>query len=204
MNNLKKISFGLLLMVCCVLIASIAYCHGGDDSVTTTISSAYPAAHNTGTLADFPKLHPMVVHIPIMFLILAFIAQVVSFMVFKREMSWVALVLVVTGFIGAYLASGVFHGGDPNLSLLDPVSRATFERHEHYANYTVWLSGIAALAKIISQFFLKRKKLPEIIVVILLAAATYTVVVTGDMGARLVHIDGIGVQGRYIPAHDDM
>ncbi|HVV54115.1 MAG TPA: hypothetical protein VHC47_02250, partial [Mucilaginibacter sp.] len=129
---------------------------------------------------------------------------IASFFVFKRELSWVTLLLVIAGFIGAWLASGIFHGGDPNLSLLDPVSRATFEKHDQYAGYTVWLSGVAALGKIISHFFLKRKPVYELIVTLLLAACSYTVIVAGDMGARLVHIDGIGVQGRDIPAHDDM
>jgi len=38
---------------------------------------------------------------------------------------------------------------------------------------------------------------------LLLVGSAYTITVTGDMGARLVHIDAIGVQGNKIPAHDD-
>ena len=204
MENIKKIICATVLIGSCIFISTTAYPHGASDSVSSVMSSAYPAAHNTGRLADFPKLHPLVVHIPIMCLILALLAQIASFFVFKRELSWITLLLVITGFIGAYLASGIFHGGDPNLSLLDPVSKATFEKHDQYAGYTVWLSGFAALAKIISHFFLKRKLIYEIITTFLLAACSYTVIITGDMGARLIHIDGIGVQGRDIPAHDDM
>lgn len=202
-TNQKKVCT-IAIVLSCIFIATAAYSHDAADSVSTALSSAYPAAHNTGSLKDFPKLHPLVVHIPIMCLILAFLSQVASFFVFKRELSWVTLVLVIAGFTGAWLASGIFHGGDPNLSALDPVSRATFEKHEQYAGYTVWISGIAALGKIVSHFLLKRKLIYEIIVTLLLAACSYTVIVAGDMGARLVHIDGIGVQGRDIPAHDDM
>lgn len=139
-----------------------------------------------------------------MFLTLAFLTQVFSFFLFRRELSWITLVFVLLGFLGAYLSSGIFHGGDPNLAQLDPVSRATFEMHKQYAAYTVWLSGIAALVKGVSHFLRKGHRLTEILVTLLLALVSYTVVVTGDMGARLVHIDGIGVQGRYIPAHDTM
>lgn len=204
MKTNQKIVCAITLVLSCIFIATAAYSREVTDSVSTALSSAYPAAHNTGTLKDFPKLHPLVVHIPIMCLILALLSQIASFFVFKREFSWVTLLLVIAGFIGAWLASGIFHGGDPKLSLLDPVSRATFEKHEQYAGYTVWLSGIAALGKIISHFFLKRKPVYEFIVTILLTACSYTVIVAGDMGARLVHIDGIGVQGRDLPQHDDM
>jgi uncharacterized membrane protein len=204
MKSIKQFSYTLLLIIGSLFISTTTFAHQSSDTISTTLSASYPAAHNTGTLADFPKLHPLIVHVPIMFLILAFFSQIISFFVFRRELSWVTLFLVVFGFIGAYLASGIFHGGDPNLAMLDPVSRSTFETHKQYASYTVWISGIAGLAKIISHFFLKRKILSEIIVLLLLSAAAYTVAVTGDMGARLVQIDGIGVQGRELPAHDDM
>lgn len=204
MHSYNKNLWAGLLTAGCLFITIAAFAHGGNDSIPSTLSKAYPAAHDSGSLSDFPKLHPLVVHIPIMFLILAFIAQAISFFVYRRALSWVTLFLVVFGFIGAYLSSGIFHGGDPNLAMLDPVTRATFEKHEQYAGYTVWISGFAALAKIISHFFLKRKMVAELVVTGLLAAASYTVAVAGDMGARLVHIDGIGVQGRGIPAEDDM
>ena len=201
---MKQILAIVLLAAVMVSISNRTYSENRPDSVTTTLSGTYPASHNSGTLKDFPKLHPLVVHIPIMCLILAMIAQLVSFFVFKKELSWVALSLTVIGFIGAYISSGIFHGGDPDLTLLNPVTRATFEKHELYAHYTVWLSGLACLAKVTSHFFMKRRWMAELIVMALLAACSYTVAVTGEMGARLVHIDGLGVQGRDLPAHDDM
>ena len=204
MKNIQQIFFITLLIAGSLLIHVNSTAQTKTDTLTSTLSSTYPREHNTGSLADFPKIHPLVVHVPIMCLILAFIGQIISLIVFKRELSWVVLTLAIIAFVGAYLASGIFHGGDPNLSMLDPVTRATFQKHDQYAGYTVWLSGIAALAKIISHFFLKRRTGYEIIELLLLAAGSYTVIITGEMGARLVHIDGIGVQGRGIPPHDDM
>ena len=168
------------------------------------MSMSYMKTHCTGTLADFPKLHPMIVHFPIVFLLLALLTQLLSFVVFKKEMSWIALFLVTLGFIGAYLASTIFHGGDPDLSLLDPISKFNFERHEEFARYTVWISGIAMVAKMLSQFLFKRKLWAELIVTALLIGSAYTIAVTADMGARLVYINGIGVQGNELPAHDNM
>lgn len=172
------------------------------QTINDSASVAFQEAHNSGTLKDFPRLHPLVVHFPIVFIILAFIIQIISFFVYKKQLSWVTLFLIVLGFIGAYVASNIFHGGDPDLSTLSTIARENFEKHEQYAHYTVWISGIAALVKIISHFIFKRKLWTEIIAVILMAGAVYTITITGDMGARLVHIDAIGVQGNKIPAED--
>jgi uncharacterized membrane protein len=171
-------------------------------TINDSASMAYQQAHNTGTLSDFPRLHPLIVHFPIVFIILAFIVQIISFFVFKRELSWVSLFLIVLGFIGAYISTNLLHGGDPDLPALGEIARRTFEKHEQFAHYTEWFSGIASVAKIISHFVFKRKLWTGIIVAILMAGAVYAIAVTGDMGARLVHIDAIGVQGNRIPLHD--
>lgn len=203
--------FSLLLVT--LLLAIPAFAHGGDDTPTSgnkvqlstindSASVAYQEAHNTGTLEDFPRLHPLVVHFPIVFLILAFIIQIVSFFVYKKELSWVTLFLIVLGFIGAYVAANIFHGGDPDLSALSAIARDNFEKHEQFAHYTVWISSIAAVVKILSHFVFKRKLWTEIIAAILMTGAVYTITITGDMGGRLVHIDAIGVQGNKIPLHD--
>lgn len=171
-------------------------------SINEPASVAFQKAHNTGSLQDFPRLHPLIVHFPIVFIILAFITQIVSFFVFKKEMSWVTMSLTVLGFIGAYVATNILHGGDPDLAALSDIARETFERHEHFAHLTEWFSGTAAVAKIFSHFFLKRNWWSGLLAVILMGCATYTIVVAGDMGARLVHIDEIGVQYNQIPAQD--
>ncbi|TAN18727.1 MAG: hypothetical protein EPN37_04700 [Chitinophagaceae bacterium] len=171
-------------------------------TINDSASIAYQKAHNTGTLSDFPRMHPLVVHFPIVFIILAFIVQIISFFVFKYELSWVSLFLIVLGFIGAFIATNIFHGGDPDLPTLSEIARRTFEKHEQFAHYTEWISGMAAVAKIISHFVFKMKLWTGIIVAILMAGAVYAIHTTGDMGARLVHIDAIGVQGNKIPLHD--
>lgn len=171
-------------------------------TINDSASIAYQKIHNTGTLADFPRLHPLVVHFPIVFIILAFIIQIISFFVFKRELSWVSLFLIVLGFIGAYISTNILHGGDPDLPTLSEIARRTFEKHEQFAHYTEWISGIASVAKIISHFVFKRKLWTGIVVAVLMAGAVYAITITGDMGARLVHIDAIGVQDNRIPLHD--
>src|SRR5690625_460237 len=103
----------LSLLLAVWLWAIPVLAHGGHDkhdqdnvaqtsqfhTINDSASVAYQEAHNTGTLEDFPRLHPLVVHFPVVFIILAFIIQIVSFFVYKKALSWVTLFLIVFGFI---------------------------------------------------------------------------------------------------------
>ena len=144
---------------------------------------------------DFPTLHPLVVHFPIVLLLLAAFSQMASLFVFKNELSWVTMLLVTGGFIGAYVAGNNVH---PHTVELEGMAAKILTEHENYANYTVWLSGIAALLKIVSHFFLKRKLWSEILVTALLIGSTYCVSTAGHLGAQLIHIEGIGAKGNFL------
>jgi len=150
----------------------------------------------TADFEDFPNLHPLVVHIPIMLLILAAILQIIGFFVFKNEISWIVLGFVTVGFIGAYLAAVTTH---PHVSHdLPGHARKVFEKHDMFAMWTLWLSGIAVLLKAVSHFFLKRVRWAEAIVAIVLLASAYTVSMAGHHGSQLVFIEGVGPQGKYL------
>jgi uncharacterized membrane protein len=155
--------------------------------------------HTSGTTAsfsDFPSLHPLVVHFPIVLLVVAFILQAASVFVFREQLSWVVLITLVFGFAGAVVAGKYVH---PHTT--DAISEhAAFvlSEHERFASLTIWLSGAGLLLKIISHFFLKRKLLPEILVALILLGASICVSIAGHHGAQLVHIEGIGAQGNFL------
>lgn len=163
-------------------------------------------AHSTekvrADLDDFPTLHPLVVHFPIVLLLLAFFTQGVSFFVFKYELSWVTLFLLVGGFIGAYVAGEYVH---PHTTDLTDNAAAVLEEHETYADYTLWLSGIAVLLKMASHFLLKRKLWVELVVTVVLIASAWCVSIAGHYGAQLTHLEGVGPQGKFLETngHED-
>ena len=151
------------------------------------------------TMDDFSNLHPLVVHFPIVLLLLAVLTQFASFFLWKKQMNWVTLLLLLGGFLGAYVASTFVH---PHTTGLTDAATAVLEKHDQFAYLTIWLSGIGLLFKSISMFFLKNKVWLEIIVALLLAVAAFTVSKAGHYGATLSQIHGIGVQGNFIEKED--
>lgn len=144
----------------------------------------------------FPNYHPLIVHFPIVLLLLAAIFQLFSFFIYKKELSWLTLLLL--GVIATWLASNTFHTHPEELT---GRSKETFEIHEQMASFTWWFSIAALAIKIISHFFLKRKWWMESIVALLLVGSAITVSIAGHHGAMLVHIEGIGPQGKYLESN---
>ena len=169
-----------------------AHAHVQADSASAIISA------NTPPLNEFPTLHPLVVHIPIMLLMLAAVVQLVSLFLFKRELSWTAWAMLLIGFVGAYASSNWFHAHASNLP---PATQALLEEHELYADYTIWLSGAALVVHSINLFFLKRKLWLSIIAAGLITASAVVVAIAGHHGAELVHKHGVGAKGIMLEQH---
>ena len=73
-----------------------------------------------------------------------------------------------------------------------------FETHELMAKYTWWFALAALGAKTVSHFFLSKKWWSELIVIILLISSSITVSIAGHRGAELVHMGGVGPQGKFL------
>jgi len=144
---------------------------------------------------DFPNLHPLIVHFPIVLILLASIFQIAGFFVFKREISWIVLIIVTIGFIGALIAGILAH---PHTHDLSDFTAQVLAKHDFYAYLTMWASGIGVLLKVGSHFFLEGKLWPELVVALALLISAYAVSKTGHYGAQLVHIEGVGPQGKFL------
>jgi len=155
--------------------------------------------HTRGTtvsFSDFPSLHPLVVHFPIVLLLMAFILQAASLFVFREQLSWVVLTTLAFGFAGAVVAGKYVH--PHTTDAISEHAALVLTEHERFASLTIWLSGAGLLLKIISHFFLKRKLWAEILITLIMLGASVCVSIAGHHGAQLVHIEGIGAQGNFL------
>ncbi|HHG84722.1 MAG TPA: hypothetical protein ENJ82_08225, partial [Bacteroidetes bacterium] len=120
----------ILLSVFFVMTSFFAFGHGGnghkkkktEESVTHSHEMGANTTHGHETkllkadFDDFPTLHPLVVHFPIVLLLLAALAQLGSLLIFKHELSWVTMLLLLFGFTGAWLAGSIVHPHTSGLS----------------------------------------------------------------------------------------
>lgn len=146
---------------------------------------------------DFPSLHPLVVHFPIVLILLAAAFQVV--VVWKphwRQIRWATLCIMAAAFFSALAASTIFHA----MPSADAPKAAMqiFEEHEKYAQLTLWMSGITLLLKSIGIFFKINRRLYEVIVLLAAIIAAVFLSIAGHHGAKLTHVAGVGPMGRYL------
>ena len=164
--------------------------HGDENTKVENISAS---------LDDFPTLHPLVVHFPIVLLLLAVVSQLAGFFIWKNELGIITIILLAGGLIGAYVSGAYVH---PHTEGLNERMQAMLTEHERYASWTNWFSLFALIAKVISHFILKKKWWSEAIVMVLIFLSAYSVSIAGHHGSQMVHIEGIGAKGKYLEQHN--
>lgn len=146
---------------------------------------------------DFPSLHPLIVHFPIVLILLAAVLQIV--VVWKpdwKQIRWATFFIMGGAFLSALLASTIFHA-EPSADT-PKAALEIFEEHEKYAQLTLWMSGITLLVKGIGIFFKISKRLYSALVLIASMVTALFLSIAGHHGARLTHVAGVGPMGRYL------
>lgn len=150
------------------------------------------------TLCTIPVLHPVLVHFPIAFLLLAALAAVAWLGWGTRFWRDVTLLLLVAGFLGGL---GAYFTGEAveERAKAKPLVQQFGEQHESFALLTLVVSGLAlfALAAYIgaSRRLLRPgdRDLPAVRVVVAVLAVASAVLV-----ARTGHLGGLMVWGQPV------
>lgn len=174
----------------------------GKNKADEAISPELPDGDKNvkANLDDFPNLHPLIVHFPIVLLLLGAFLQIIQVFVLKRNLDWVILLCVGAGFIGAYVAGVYAH---PHTHNLTETAKKVLEQHDIYAEWTIYASALGAVLKLGSIFLLKKNRLFEIAVLLVLGFAAYSVSEAGHYGSQLVYLEGVGPQGDYLESEED-
>ena len=148
----------------------------------------------TASISDFPSLHPLIVHFPIVLLIVGFILALVNIIFLKKEFDWVISFFLLFGFIGALAAGKWLH---PHTHEISEYAESVLAQHDKWADLTIYLSFTGLIVQVLNQF-LKPKRWRSIIVAMILFTSAFAVSRAGHYGAQLVHLEGIGVQGKFL------
>ncbi|WP_241739286.1 hypothetical protein [Pontibacter beigongshangensis] len=144
---------------------------------------------------DFPNLHPLIVHFPIVLLLVAAAVALINILFLRKELDWIVTVATLIGFGTAYYASKFAH---PHTTGLTEHAQLVLNQHDLYADWTVYLGGIGLVAQLLNQLVFKGRRWSVVVAGFILTGAAYTVAMAGHYGAQLVHIEGVGPQGRYL------
>jgi len=139
-------------------------------------------------------LHPKVVHFPVALLV-AYSCLEITGILFKKEFiqktAYLILCLAVVSALAAVLTGNQAFAA---FTSWNNESREIFNRHELFANITVWSSAIVLVLR---TYFLIKKKLygiKKFIFIIFAIIIVYFVFQTGRYGSELVYKYGVGTE----------
>lgn len=173
-------------------------------------SSGIPAK-----MSEFPSLHPIIVHFAIALIFVAAIIQVFNLFMMKRDISWIIFFFFLVGLVAALLASEKFH---PHTTGISEHVRMVLREHDKWAEWTIRTSIASLVLQFIYLFLIRRLKtinVPEgqtrtvrryplfmVLITVVMLSSAFCVVRAGHLGAQLVHIEGVGPQGKFLDPED--
>lgn len=148
------------------------------------------------TLDDFPTLHPMVVHVPVIMIPLAFLFGLISIFFTNRYIVALALAFASAGVLGGFVAAFPMH---PHTRGLSEAAAMTLQQHDFFAYSTLAITAFSVMVGVIA--LLRPNFLTKGLLALTLLLATLCVSVTAHYGGTLTYVHGVGVNGNYLDAH---
>lgn len=149
----------------------------------------------TAALSDFPSLHPMIVHFAIVLIIVAAGLQLVNLWLRKFEIGWITTAILFGGVASALLAAKLFH---PHTQGLGAHAQLVLDQHDLWADWTIYTAIFALVLLLSGHFLFKEKKWLPVLAAIVLITSAYSVSRAGHYGSQLVHLEGVGPQGKFL------
>lgn len=148
------------------------------------------------SLHDFPTLHPMVVHVPVIMIPVAFLFSLISLFFANRNLLALAVAFAAAGVAGGYIAAFPMH---PHTRGLSEAATTTLQQHDFFAYSTLGVTAFAVLLGAIALF--KPGFLARGLFALVLLVASICVSVTAHYGGTLTYVHGVGVNGNFLDSH---
>ncbi|AYB35651.1 hypothetical protein [Chryseolinea soli] len=149
----------------------------------------------TADLGDFPTLHPLIVHFAIVLIMVAAVLQLLNLILIKKEIAWIITGILLIGVLAAWMAGRNFH---PHTHGISDHAKSVLEQHDTWADWTINIGVISLLLQVVNLFFFKTKRWAMAVIAMALVLSGCSVALAGHYGAQLVHLEGIGPQGKYL------
>lgn len=187
------------------------------DTTHVKTINAEPTGDLIAGFNQFPSLHPIVVHFAIVLILVAAIMQIINIFLLRKELGWIIAVFLLGGLVAGIVAGGRLH---PHTIGLSNHAGMILSKHDQWAEWTIITSSVALALHVVHLFLVRKsKRLVKapgqrirfdfrfyrglaVIIAIILIIATFCVFRTGHYGAQLVHIEGVGPQGRFLEHHE--
>ena len=143
-------------------------------------------------LDEFPTLHPMVVHLPVVLLPFAFLLLVIEFFSRSKSPQLPPIIATFGGTAGALMASYWLH---PHVESISRDALEVLEAHDLFAYITTGLASGASMCLLLRYF---RWNSPDRrwwtgSALILLFFSSLSVAATGHLGATLSHVHQVEI-----------
>ena len=143
-------------------------------------------------LDEFPTLHPMVVHLPVVLLPFAFLLLLIEFFSRSKSPQLPSIIATFGGTAGALMASYWLH---PHVESISRDALEVLEAHDLFAYITTGLASGASMCLLLRYF---RWNSPDRrwwtgSALILLFFSSLSVAATGHLGATLSHVNQVEI-----------
>ena len=143
-------------------------------------------------LDEFPTLHPMVVHLPVVLLPFAFLLLVIEFFSRSKSPQLPSIIATFGGTAGALMASYWLH---PHVESISRDALEVLEAHDLFAYITTGFASGASICLLLRYF---RWNSPDRrwwtgSALILLFFSSLSVAATGHLGATLSHVHQVEI-----------
>jgi len=137
--------------------------------------------------------HPVFFYFPFAFLVLSFACFCIYVITHRKSFHNFALYLLVFALIGAIAAGLSGESAAGSQSIADPVLKHLVNRHESFANLTIWGSIAVTILWIFGYKKYSMDSFFKWVILLLLVGLTVAVLITGYLGGELVYLHGVGV-----------